>query len=484
MGGMNLSYSYNADGQRTSKSRSAYYTDEYVYYGTQLSTLIRNGVGYKHSLTFIYDDNGQALGFYYDTNLNDSNPGTKYYYVCNAQGDVLQLRDHTNAPVANYYYDSWGKLLGITDANGNAITAFNSVAVFNPIRYRGYFYDTETGFYYLNSRYYDPEIGRFINADDVDVLDIDQGSFLQYNLYAYCLNNPVNMVDTEGYAASNIIGGILGGASGATLGYLLADILGLKGWKKWALISAATVGGAVLGAFLGPYVAKLTKYIASSVKTTVKTVVKQAPKSLCFVAGTLVESQNGHIPIETVKVGDYVYAENPETGEKALKQVVQTFVNQTDELVHVKVDNQTISATPNHPFYSPEKGWVEAVDLRADDRLILRSGEIVIVEDVQFEVLETPVTVYNFEVEDFHTYYVTSSSVLVHNLCAKEFIKSPKNARQVLSYLKDQGFKTVRQNGSHIKLVKGSKTVIVPNHGGKDIAIGTLKSIMKQAGLL
>ena len=196
VGGMNLSYSYNADGQRTSKSRSAYYTDEYVYYGTQLSTLIRNGVGYKHSLTFIYDDNGQALGFYYDTNLNDSNPGTKYYYVCNAQGDVLQLRDHTNAPVANYYYDSWGKLLGITDANGNAITAFNSVAVLNPIRYRGYFYDTETGFYYLNSRYYDPQIGRFINGDDWISGEI--GDTCGLNLFVYCGNNPVNRCDDSG----------------------------------------------------------------------------------------------------------------------------------------------------------------------------------------------------------------------------------------------------------------------------------------------
>ena len=247
-----------------------------MYYGTQLSTLIRNGVGYKHSLTFIYDDNGQALGFYYDTNLNDSNPGTKYYYVCNAQGDVLQLRDHTNAPVANYYYDAWGKLLGITDANGNAITAFNSVAVLNPIRYRGYFYDTETGFYYLNSRYYDPQIGRFINADDVNILDVDQGSFLQYNLYAYCLNNPVNMVDTEGYAAANIVGGILGGVTGATLGYLLADFFGLKGWKKWALISAATVGGAALGAFLGPY---FREYIAKlGGKVVAKLGIKSIPK--------------------------------------------------------------------------------------------------------------------------------------------------------------------------------------------------------------
>ena len=196
VGGMNLSYSYNADGQRTSKSRSAYYTDEYVYYGTQLSTIIRSSVNGSKSLTFIYDDAGQALSFYFDTNLNDSKPGTEYYYVCNAQGDVLQLRDHTNAPVANYYYDAWGKLLGITDANGNAITAFNSVAVLNPIRYRGYFYDTETGFYYLNSRYYDPEIGRFINADSV--ISGASGSLQGYNLFEYCNNNPVNKIDSTG----------------------------------------------------------------------------------------------------------------------------------------------------------------------------------------------------------------------------------------------------------------------------------------------
>lgn len=103
------------------------------------------------------------------------------------------------------------------------------------------------------------------------------------------------------------------------------------------------------------------------------------------------------------------------------------------------------------------------------------------------ELLDVSTKVYNFEVEDFHTYYVTSLSILVHNSCpqtVKEFLSSQKNARQVLSFLKDRGFKVVSQNGSHIKLVKGGKSVIVPNHGGKDIAIGTLRSILKQAGLL
>ena len=250
VGGMNLSYSYNADGQRTSKSRSAYYTDEYVYYGTQLSTLIRNGVGYKHSLTFIYDDNGQALGFYYDTNLNDSNPGTKYYYVCNAQGDVLQLRDHTNAPVANYYYDAWGKLLGITDANGNAITAFNSVAVLNPIRYRGYFYDTETGFYYLNSRYYDPEIGRFINADAM--IKAPGLNALSTNMFTYCANNPILYSDSTGqwFLFDDLIAGAVGLVVGVTSQFV-GDVVHSVSQGKWEFSSWETYVGSGVGGAVG-----------------------------------------------------------------------------------------------------------------------------------------------------------------------------------------------------------------------------------------
>ena len=365
-------------------------------------------------------------------------------------------------------------------------TMATTLGQLNPLRNRGYVYDTETGLYYVYSRYYDPEIGRFISPEpNVDHGEFDEGAeLLSYNVFVYCANNPVNSFDPDGEAVANIVGGIVGGVAGAALGYLLAKQLGLKGWKKTALIAAATVGGAALGAFLGPYVAKLAKSMGSAVKSAVKTVAKRAPKSLCFVAGTLVETLDGHKPIETVKVGDYVYAEDPETGEKALKQVVQTFVNQTKELVHVNVEGEQITTTPGHPFYVKNKGWVEAVNLCVNDELVLRSGENVVIEKLRFEILEEPVAVYNFEVEDFHTYYVTRSSILVNNLCAKEFIKRPKNAKQVLSYLKKQGFKTVSQNGSHIKLVSGSKTVIVPNHGGKDIALGTLKSIMKQAGLL
>lgn len=112
-----------------------------------------------------------------------------------------------------------------------------------------------------------------------------------------------------------------------------------------------------------------------------------------------------------------MWSKNPETGEKELKEVVQTFVNKTDELVHVYVNGEEIIATPEHPFYVPLKGWISAINLRAGDILVLQSGKYVIVELVQHEILESPVTVYNFEVAEFHTYYVGDSAVLVHNVC-------------------------------------------------------------------
>ena len=282
----------------------------------------------------------------------------------------------------------------------------------NPFRYRGYYYDNETGFYYLNSRYYDPETGRFLNADDPEILLEEQGDLLQYNQFAYCFNNPVNMLDSTGESPANIIGGIIGGVTGAALGALLVRHLGLTGWKKWALISAATVGGAVLGAFLGPYVAKFAKSIGSTVKTAVKTLAKG---ELCFVAGTQILTENGHVPIEDIKVGDYVYAENPETGEKGLKRVEQTFINEINELIHVAVNGEEIHTTPGHPFYVVSKGWIGAEELEIGDQLVVYEGKLVVVERVKYESLNKPVTVYNFEVEDFHTYYVGENSILVHN---------------------------------------------------------------------
>ena len=139
--------------------------------------------------------------------------------------------------------------------------------------------------------------------------------------------------------------------------------------------------------------------------------------SQCFVAGTLVLTSEGNKPIEEIKSGDLVYSTDPETGESEYKEVVQTFENETEELVHISVAGEEIVTTPKHPFYTPHKGWTSAIDLRAGDILVLSNGEYVIVEKVQHEILESPIKVYNFEVQEFHTYYVGENPVLVHNRC-------------------------------------------------------------------
>ena len=124
--------------------------------------------------------------------------GTTYQYVTNLQGDVIAILDSSGNAVVEYTYDAWGNILSIGG------TLANTLGVHNPLRYRGYVYDTEIGLYYLQSRYYDPEVGRFLNADIV--YDTDAG--LQgYNLFIYCGNNPINRIDVSGADSTDLIDG-------------------------------------------------------------------------------------------------------------------------------------------------------------------------------------------------------------------------------------------------------------------------------------
>ena len=133
---------------------------------------------------FSYDANGDVVSVNYN--------GTEYFYLRNGQNDVVGLMDGSGTRVVEYTYDAWGKLISTTG------TLATSLGADNPFRYRGYYYDTETGLYYLMTRYYDPEICRFISADVY--MTTGQG-VLGGNMFAYCLNNPVNMTDSNGEIA-------------------------------------------------------------------------------------------------------------------------------------------------------------------------------------------------------------------------------------------------------------------------------------------
>ncbi len=118
-----------------------------------------------------------------------------YYYIKNLQEDIIGIKDANFNLVATYKYDSWGKILSIKDSNGIEITDTKHIAHINPFRYRGYYYDEETGLYYLKSRYYNPVWGRFLNADSYAGVN---NSILGYNLYIYSNNNPINYSDDTG----------------------------------------------------------------------------------------------------------------------------------------------------------------------------------------------------------------------------------------------------------------------------------------------
>ncbi len=145
----------------------------------------------------------------------------------------------------------------------------------------------------------------------------------------------------------------------------------------------------------------------------------RAVTGACFVAGTLIKTDDCYQTVEDIVVGDYVYAKNTETGEVGYKQVVRLFRKQVTELVHLQIGNEKIDTTTNHPFWVDGYGFKEAGELAEGDLVENAEGILLPVISVSREQLAEPVAVYNFEVEDWHTYYVSEEEVLVHNDCGK-----------------------------------------------------------------
>ena len=184
---MSIAYKYDDTGFRTQKTVNGTTTDYLV-----LENRILQQSDGTNTITFRYDGENKAASF----DLN----GTEYYYLRNLQGDIAGIVDGTGSLVVEYAYDAWGKLLSITGSLAD------TVGVLNPLRYRGYYYDTETGLYYLQSRYYNPEWGRFINADSESNGGHD---LLGYNRFAYCANNPLHSLDKDGKKIVERINGVL-----------------------------------------------------------------------------------------------------------------------------------------------------------------------------------------------------------------------------------------------------------------------------------
>ena len=209
VGSTNISYTYDMAGVRSSKT-----VGSTTYDFTTLSGLVTRQTGGGKTIDFVYDENNQPLAMKYNNTL--------YYYVLNAQGDVVRIVDSSRNTVASYTYDPWGKI----------ISSSGTLADINPLRYRGYYYDSETGFYYLQSRYYDPEIGRFINADSY--ASTDATGLLSTNMFAYCENDPVNKSDPTGEVAPILVA-MAGGALVGIAEQFMTDVI-------YAMVTGQSLG--------------------------------------------------------------------------------------------------------------------------------------------------------------------------------------------------------------------------------------------------
>ncbi len=149
----------------------------------------------------------------------------------------------------------------------------------------------------------------------------------------------------------------------------------------------------------------------------------------CFIAGTTILTATGLVAIEKLAAGDKVISTNPDTLETAEKTVLETYVRQVDKLVHITINGEEIVTTDNHPFYVQGRGFIEAGHLLVGDKLVSVNGEDLIIEDYYLELTEEPVSVYNFQVEDFHTYFVGDCAVWVHNAECKV---SPSRREHIL----------------------------------------------------
>ena len=190
--GTTASYKYDADGLRSYKKVNGVETT-YQYVGDKLMYEKRGTTEFY----YYYNSFGNLAGIKYVQN------GTEYmvYAVCNMRGDVEDLYWGSGNLACHYTYDTWGNVISVTDINGKEITNANHIGLMNPIRYRGYYYDSEIGMYYLQSRYYNPQVGRFINADGYVSTGQDVTG---YNMFAYCSNNPVNRVDQSGTSWASV----------------------------------------------------------------------------------------------------------------------------------------------------------------------------------------------------------------------------------------------------------------------------------------
>ena len=214
-------YVYDNDGRRIQKTVG----DKVIRFYLDGDKIIAQKEEGGERMDFLYNEKGTPFAFEYQEKM--------YFYQTNLQGDIIGIVDSKGSQVVVYRYDAWGEVLVSSDASGFGLSQIN------PLRYRGYYYDQETGLYYLQTRYYDPKVRRFLNADDASVLTKDPEQLTEKNLYAYCDDNPVMYRDDTGMF--DIVSGIFGAVTNVATTYFAAKVTGQE-CGVWDLAVAAFAG--------------------------------------------------------------------------------------------------------------------------------------------------------------------------------------------------------------------------------------------------
>jgi len=396
-GGVAASFQYDAFGRRVAKTVGGQSTS-YLYDGANVVQEQAGGVASANLL------NGGIDEVFTRTDSLGSGG-----LLRGGAGSTLALTDGAGAVQTEYSYDPFGATTTSGAASGHSG------------QYTGRENDG-TGLYYYRARYYSPALQRFISEDPIGLAG-------GINLYAYVGNDPVNRTDPSGlYWLEDVSNFSAGFGDTISLGGT-AYIRGFTpGRKVVDPDSLAYLGGEVAGTALEMAMAAASGGATAGAKGAAKAGLKAKPPRArlkakpahgeCFVAGTKVQTAGGEKRIEEVRAGDVVLSLNPEQGGAASLQrqeVTATFTRTVPVVLDVRVGGETITATPEHPFWVVGRGWTPAGALLPGFELLTKGGRTARVESVVRR--EGRFKVYNFEVAGTHTYFVSPLGVLVHNQC-------------------------------------------------------------------
>lgn len=422
-------YSYDPNGLRLSKTDGKR-TERYIYDGDSLCAMKVDDENGSNTIFFHYDEANALVGF--------SVNGKDYFYDRDILGNINAIIDSAGTTLVSYAYGDFG---AVTETIADSDEA-RLVAKVNPFKFKGYFFDNETGFYYLKSRYYSPELGRFISADG----EIGQvGDTMVMNLFAYCRNNPINLSDeggnwpswatklciglaiiaicaiavvaTGGFGASCIATSMLVGAvKGAVIGAVTGAVTGVIQGAITEGIKTGSWEGALKGALSGAIDGAADGFMFGAIGGAISGALNP---SYCFIAGTMVMTAVGMKRIEEIKKGDTVLSYDDNAGRYEGMPVTDTYINETEELVEINVGDETIACTPGHSFLTT-KGWKKAGDL-TDKDILKTLGDDQKITEVIKKKLNSKIKVYNFNVMSCHTYAVGKIGVIVHNKCSGSY---------------------------------------------------------------